>query len=113
MTKLITDIGYVLIDNIINIKNDNNKIKLLSDVKNFNKNIMENNEKIIKNRNIYSMDYDMKRQKNNDNYDKYLKDKEILYNKWKKSKAVKDLYLLIGLKRPEYIEVDDIYTAIK
>jgi hypothetical protein len=113
MTKSITEIGYVLIDNIINIKNDNNKTKLLSDVKTFNMNIMENNEQIIKNRNKYSTKYDIPRQKNNDNYDKYLKNKEILYNKWKQSKTIKDLYSLLELKRPEYIEIEDIYTAIK
>lgn len=113
MTKLINDIGYVLIDNIINIKNDNNKIKLLSEIKQFNKDIMDKKEEIIKNRNIYLTKYDIPRKNNNDNNDKYLKDKEILYNKWKQSKTVKDLYSLLALKRPEYNEVIDIYTAIK
>ena len=74
---------------------------------------MDKKEEIIKNRNIYLTKYDIPRKNNNDNYDKYIKDKQILYNKWKQSKAVKDLYSLLALKRPEYNEVEDIYTAIK
>jgi hypothetical protein len=107
------DIGYILIDNVINIKNDSNKIKLLAAIKNHNKDIMEKKEKTIEKQNTYTIKYDTPRKNNIDNYHKYLRNKEVLYNKWNKSKAVKDLYELISLQRPEYIEVPDIYTIDK
>jgi hypothetical protein len=111
MTKLsIIDIGHILIDNIINIKIDSNKIKLLSALKNHNKDISDMNEEIIKNRNMYITKYEIPRKNNNDNYDKFLRTKELLFNKWKKSKKVKDLYDLISLHQPEYIDIPDIYT---
>ena len=106
------DIGYILIDNIINIKNDTNKTKLLSAVKNHNKHISDKKEELIEKQNIYINDYETPRKKNIDNYNKYLRNKEILYNKWKTSKAVKDLYELISLKQPEYTEIpNDIYSV--
>jgi hypothetical protein len=110
MTKLsIFDIGYILIDNI-NLKNDSNKIKLLSAIKNHNKEISDKNEEITRKRNIYIKEYDMKRKNNIDNYDKFLRKKEELFNIWKQSKKVKDLYNLISLQQPEYEEINDIYT---
>jgi hypothetical protein len=111
MTKLsIIDIGHLLIDNIINIKIDSNKIKLLSSLKDHNKYISDKNQEIIINTNIYKTKYEMPRKNNNDNYDKFLRTKEQLFNKWNKSKKVKDLYDLISLQQPEYIDVPDIYT---
>ena len=111
MAKLsILDIGHILIDNVINIKNDSNKIKLLSVLKNHNKDILDKNEDIIKRTNIYITKYDMPRKNNNTNYDKFLRTKGLLFNKWKQSKKVKDLYELISLQQPEYIEIPDIYT---
>lgn len=104
------DIGYILIDNIINIKNDSNKIKLMAAIKTHNIDIMDKKEKIIEKKNEYSIKYDLKRKNNIDNYEKYLRNKEDLYNKWNKTKAVKDLYDLLSLQRPEYIEIQDIYT---
>jgi hypothetical protein len=111
MAKLsIIDIGHLLIDNIINIKNDNNKIKLLSVLKNYNKDILDKKEDIIKRSNMYITKYDMPRKNNKNNYDKFLRAKGLLFNKWKQSKKVKDLYELISLQQSEYIEVPDIYT---
>lgn len=111
MTKLsIIDIGHILIDNIINIKTDSNKIKLLSSLKDHNKDISDMNDDIIKNINIYKTNYEIPRKNNNDNYDKFLRTKEQLFNKWQKSKKVKDLYDLISLQQPEYIDIPDIYT---
>ena len=111
MTKLsIIDIGHILIDNVINIKTDSNKIKLLSSLKDHNKDISEKKEEIISKTNIYMTKYELPRKNNNDNYDKYLRTKELLFNKWQKSKKVKDLYDLISLQQPEYIDVPDIYT---
>jgi hypothetical protein len=111
MAKLsIIDIGHILIDNVINIKTDSNKIKLLSSLKNHNKYISDKNEEIIKNTNIYKTKYETPRKNNNDNYDKFLRTKEQLFNKWNKSKKVKDLYDLISLQQPEYIDVPNIYT---
>lgn len=113
MEKLsLIDIGYILIDNIINIKNDTNKTKLLSSVKNHNKHISDKKEELIEKQNIYINDYETPRKNNIDNYNKYLRNKEFLYDKWKTSKAVKDLYELISLKQPEYIEIpNDIYSV--
>lgn len=111
MAKLsLFDIGYILIDNIINVKNDNNKTKLLAAIKIHNKDINDTKQEIIKRRNIYLNKYDIHRKNNIDNYDKYLMQKKVLFDKWKQSNKVKDLYDLISLQQPEYIEVNDIYT---
>ena len=111
MAKLsILDIGHILIDNVINIKNDSNKIKLLSALKIHNKDISDKKEEIVKKTNLYINTYDMPRKNNLTNYDKYLRTKELLFNKWKQSKKTNDLYELISLQQPEYNEVPDIYT---
>ena len=111
MAKLsIIDIGHILIDNVINIKTDSNKIKLITALKYHNKDILDKKEEIIKKTNIYTTKYDMPRKDNINNYDKFLRTKELLFNKWKQSKKVKDLYNLISLQQPEYIEVPEIYT---
>jgi hypothetical protein len=114
MAKLsLFDIGYILIDNIINVKNDSNKIKLLSAVKTHNIEVSNKKEEIIRKTNIYLNEYEIKRKNNNNNYDKFLKKKEDLFNKWKQSKKIKDLYNLISLQQPEYEDVPDIYTINK
>lgn len=103
------NIGYILIDNINN-KNNLNKDKLLSAVNLFNKELEKKNEYEIKRRNEYNIKYDIPRKNNMDNYDKYIKDKNILYDKWNTSKNIKDLYELLSLNKPIIKDVEDIYT---
>jgi adenine C2-methylase RlmN of 23S rRNA A2503 and tRNA A37 len=105
----IIDIGYILLDNI-NSKNDLNKIKLIEAIERYNKEINEKNKLEIYNKNKYETNYENKRKDNIDNYNQYLRENKILYDKWIKSKKTKDLYEYISLKKPEYEEVDDIYT---
>ena len=103
------NIGYLLIDNI-NTKNNSNKDKLLSAVNKFNKELQKKQEYEIKRRNEYNIKYDTPRKNNIDNYNKYINDKKILYDKWDTSKNIKDLYELLSLNKPIIKDVDDIYT---
>jgi hypothetical protein len=107
--KTIFDIGYILIENI-NTTTDLNKIKLLSMTGTYNKNFNKRKQDIIKNTNEYKTKYETLRQNNIDNYNKYLREKDILFTKWKQSQNIKDLYQLISIKTPEYIDIPDIYT---
>lgn len=108
------NIGFILVDNINN-KNDINKVKLLSSVGNFNKNLEKQKEYVIKKQNDYFIKYETPRKNNIDNYNKYLLDKNILYEKWNISKNIKDLYELLSLNKPIINDVPEIYTihAIK
>jgi hypothetical protein len=107
--KTIFDIGYILIDNLITTT-DINKTKLLSATGTYNKKLDEQKNERIKKTNEYKNKYETPRRNNIDNYNKYLRNKEILYTKWTNTKHIKDLYELISMKTPEYIEVSDIYT---
>lgn len=107
--RKIFEFGYILIDNL-NTTTDINKTKLLSASGTYNKKLNEQKEDRIKKTNEYKNKYETPRKNNIDNYDKYLRNKDILYKKWKNTNHIKDLYELISIKTPEYIDVPDIYT---
>ena len=105
----IIDIGYLLVDNI-NSKIDLNKIKLMSTIGNYKKEL-ELNKKLEDDKKIkYYNDYQKIRETNEINYNKYLSQNKILLDKWKKNNKTKDLYEYISLKKPDLEEVKDIYT---
>jgi hypothetical protein len=105
----ILDIGYILIDNI-NSKTDLNKMKLINAIETYKKEIKEKKKIEIELINKYKNNYENKRNNNNDNYNQYLRENKLLFDKWNKSKTIKDLYEYISLKTPEYEEIEDIYT---
>jgi hypothetical protein len=105
----ILEIGYLLINNI-NSKTDLNKIKLMSSIGNYKKEI-ENKKKLeMEMKTKYMNLYENRRIRNKKIYDKYMNENQLLYNKWKKNNKPKDLYEYISHKKPELEEVDDIYT---
>ena len=105
----ITDIGHILLDNI-NSKTDFNKIKLINAIENYKDEINKINKLNIFNKNKYETNYANKRDKNINIYNQYLMENKILYDKWNKSKKANDLYAYINHKKPEYEEIEDIYT---
>jgi hypothetical protein len=105
----IIDIGYILIDNIQS-KTDLNKIKLLNAVESYKKEIKEIKQIEIYNRNKYKENYENKREDNIKRYNQYLRENKTLFDKWDKSKKMNDLYEYISLEKPNYEEIDDIYT---
>jgi len=105
----ILDIGYLLIDNI-NSKTDLNKVKLISSIGNYKKELETKRKMEIEIKNKYMNLYGNKRIRNKELYDKYMNENQILFNKWKKNNKPKDLYEYISHKKPELEEVDDIYT---
>ena len=105
----IIDIGYILIDNI-NSKTDLNKIKLINAIETYKKEIKEKKQLEIELINKYKNIYENKRNDNNDNYNQYLRENKLLFDKWNKSKNMNDLYEYISLKKPVYEEIEDIYT---
>lgn len=106
---IITDIGYILVDNI-NSKNDLNKLKLISAIENYKKNLNEKKQNEIDNVNKYKINYENKRKDIQNKYNQYLRENKLLFDKWNKSKKTKDLYDYLSLKKPEYDEIEDIYT---
>lgn len=106
MTTII-DIGYILIDNI---NSKTNKLKLINAIETYKKEIKDEMDNQIKNRNNYIKNYENKRKQNDDNYNQYLRENKILYTKWMQSKKIKDLYEYISHKKPYYEEVEEIYT---
>jgi len=105
----IFDIGYLLIDNI-NSKTDLNKVKLISSIGNYKKELETKRKMETEIKNKYMNLYGNKRIRNKELYDKYMNENQILFNKWKKNNKPKDLYEYISHKKPELEEVDDIYT---
>jgi len=105
----IIDIGYILLDTI-NSKTDLNKIKLINAIETYKKRINDKKENEINNRNRYITNYENKRKKNEDNYNLYLRENKLLYNKWIQTKKTKELYEYVSHKKPHYDEIDDIYT---
>jgi hypothetical protein len=105
----VIDIGYILLDTI-NSKTDLNKIKLINAIETYKKNMKDEKENEITNRNRYITNYENKRKKNEDNYNLYLRENKLLYNKWLQSKKTKELYEYVSHKKPYYEEIDDIYT---
>jgi hypothetical protein len=110
MNKNIKDIGYILIDNIYR-KTDQNKIKLFDKITKYNKIKKRSDTKKEKNAQYYLENYQNIRENNEELYNKYLEERLILFNKWKESNNIKDLYEYLSLERPEYIEVPDVYTG--
>lgn len=106
MTTII-DIGYILIDNI---NSKTNKLKLINAIETYKKEIKDEMDNQIKNRNNYIKNYENKRKQNDDNYNQYLRENKILYTKWIQSKKIKDLYEYVSHKKPYYEEVEEIYT---
>ena len=105
----ILDIGYILIDNINN-KNDLNKINLINAIETYKKEVKEKKEDEMYRYNKYINDYENKRKDNNDKYEQFLRENNYLYNKWKKSNKTIDFYAYITHKKPDYEEIEDIYT---
>jgi len=110
MNKSVKDIGYILIDNIYR-KNDQNKIKLFNKITKYNNSKKKSDIKKEKNTQYYLENYQNIRENNEKVYTKYLEERLVLFNKWKESNNIKDLYEYLSLERPEYIEVSDIYTG--
>lgn len=106
------EIGFILIDNITN-KIDLNKIKLMNSINEYNKkkNLMIDNEK--KKIEKYNNNYVIPRKNNEDNYQQYLISYKTKYDKWNKSKNVKDLFELVSIKKPIFEDVPDIYSYNK
>ena len=119
MNKNIVDIGYLLIDNINIKKSDNINIKKSDKIKNklfdkitkYNENKKESHKKKVENTQYYLENYQNIRENNEELYNKYLEERLVLFNKWKESNNIKDLYEYLSLERPEYIEVPDVYTG--
>lgn len=102
-------LGNLLINNI-NANTDLKKIKLLNEITKYKKNNDLKKQEELKKIDEYISKYNNPRILNNKKYDIYLKNREELYNKWYSSKNIKDLYELLALKTPDYIEIPDIYT---
>jgi len=105
-------LGNLLIDNI-NSNTDLKKIKLLNEITKYKNNKDIEKDKEMKQIDSYMNTYNKPRISNNKKYETYFKEREILYNKWYISKNIKDLYELLALKSPEYVEIPEIYTYHK
>ena len=105
----ILEIGYLLIDNITS-KTDINKIKMMSSIGNYKKELENKRKKELEIKTKYMNLYENKRIRNKTLYDTYINENQILFNKWKKNNKPKDLYEYISHKKPDLEEVEDIYT---
>jgi len=103
----------ILITDVINNKNEKEgKMRIMLEIDKIRKKKMKEQEDMLKRHNYYIEKYENNRNKNEDNYKKYLinyiKNKE----EWLKSGRESEMEKLKNLKRPEIIEVDDIYTKM-
>lgn len=103
------NIGFILIDNINN-KLDLDKIKLMNAIDKYNKDKKIISDLEMKKMEKYKNLYENPRKTNEENYEKYLSNYKKKYNKWIETKNIKDLYELVSIKKPELIDVPEIYT---
>jgi Zn-dependent M32 family carboxypeptidase len=103
------NIGFILIDNINN-KLDLDKVKLMNEIQKYNKDKKLMNE--LRSRKIeeYNKKYEQSRKTNQDNYNLYLTNYNKKYKKWTETNNIKDLYELVSVKKPDLIEVPEIYS---
>lgn len=101
----------LLLTDIINNKNDiYDKKKLLMIIEKYKIKIKnEQDEKNEKIKNYYS-NYEKKRNENEEKYKNYYINYVKLKDNWINSKKEIDLEKLKNIKKPELIDIDDIYT---
>jgi len=102
------NIGFILIDNINN-KIDLDKIKLMNEIQKYNKDKKLINDLRNKKMEEYNKKYEVPRKTNRDNYDIYINNYNKKYKKWSETNNIKDLYELVSIKKPDLIEVPEIY----
>jgi len=106
---LINNLGLLLI-NTINNNTPTNKNKLFIGITNYKKDLQKKQDFIKKQKDNYINNYEQKRNEDKINYDEYLHNRNLLFNKWKKTKNPIDLQTLLSYKLPELYNVDNIYT---
>jgi hypothetical protein len=105
------NIGFILIDNINN-KLDLDKVKLMNEIQKYNKNKKLINDLRIDEIEKYNKIYELPRKTNKDNYEIYINNYNKKYKKWSETNNIKDLYELVSIKKPDFIEVPEIYTSL-
>jgi hypothetical protein len=58
----------------------------------------------------YNVKYEQPRIEQYETYNKFLIQRQELYNLWKNTESDKDLYELIKIQRPKFIDIPHIYT---
>ncbi len=101
----------LLLTKTINNNSKENKLLLLNDINKFIKAKEAKQMDLIKKKNFYIDNYELKRKEDENTYAEYKEEYKELYNNWKKSKKIVDLQKLLALKSPSLNNVDDIYTS--
>lgn len=105
----LNDLGLLLITAIHNNAQKNKDI-FLTNVEKHKKNVINNNDIILKKQNFYLVNYEQKRNENNTLYEEYIHNRLLLLNKWKNTNKIQDLQLLVNYQKPIFHDIDDIYT---
>lgn len=105
----LNELGLLLIIAIHNNAQKNKDI-LLTNVEKYKKNVANNNDLILRKKNFYLVNYEQKRNENNMLYDEYIHNRLLLLNKWKNTNKIQDLQFLVNYQKPDFHDVDDIYT---
>jgi len=105
----LNDLGLLF---IMAIHNNSQKHKdlFLSNIEKHKKNVTQNNDIIMKKKEFYITNYEQKRNENNTNYEEYIHNRLLLYNKWKNTNKLQDLQKLVNYPKPNFYDVNDIYT---
>jgi hypothetical protein len=105
----LNELGLLLIMAVSN-NTQKNKDIFLANIEKHKKTVMNNNEIVQKQKDLYLVNYEQKRNENSTNYEEYTHNRLLLFNKWKTTNKLQDLQLLINCPKPDFYEVDDIYT---
>jgi len=98
----------LLLTNVIN--DNNNKRLFLSTINKYKENKIKEQEEIFEKNIYYNNNYQKKRDNNDELYLNYFQKYTELKDNWMKSNKENDLEKLKNLKKPELLDVDDIYT---
>lgn len=102
--------GLLIINTIHNKNQDEAKRRLLTSIKKIRDEKMKEQEDKFVKQNYYMSNYEKKRNDNDELYKGYYINFLKLKDNWIKSGKESDLELLKKLKRPELIDIEDIYT---
>ena len=105
----LNELGLLLIMAVSN-NTQKNKDIFLANIEKHKKTVTSNNDIIQKQKDFYVVNYEQKRNENNSNYEEYIHNRLLLFNKWKTTNKLQDLQQLINYAKPEFYDVNEIYT---
>ena len=100
----------LLLTQVINNNSPQIKTSFINSINEFKKKKQNEQDNLIRKRDLYHTNFILKRLNNDKNYYDYINNRSLLFKQWQKDKSLINLDKLINYKLPEIKEIPDIYT---